>query len=124
MSGSIISNINPAWPVFGNPMTETVRENFLNAKLEIESLKAAILGAVNVVSPIAGDGTAGNPLHLQLPLTVAQGGTGSATLDGSPFLQLVGGIMLGALVLAHDAHAPMQAVTYQQFLAALDDGVY
>lgn len=35
------SQINPEWPVYGNPTTQSVRDNFSHAKAEIEALQAA-----------------------------------------------------------------------------------
>lgn len=49
------SAINPAYPEFGNPTTESVRDNFQAAKSEIEALQAdtaALAGDVNALEPI------------------------------------------------------------------------
>jgi hypothetical protein len=48
----VVSNIDPSLPVYGTPLTESVRDNFATAKAEIEALQEVV-----IATPVIGSGT-------------------------------------------------------------------
>jgi hypothetical protein len=141
---SMVSNVNPAYPVTGNPTTQSVRDNFQHAYTEITALQNAPPGgtpanptatisgtAVNGVlttfmrsdaapalAPIAG--VAGNWQNANI--TVDPTGRITAAASGTPGagLPLTGGTLTGPLVVNLNtaaAQAP-QAGTAMQISGA------
>jgi hypothetical protein len=118
-----MSNINPAWPIFGTPTTQSVRDNFGVAKAEIEALEQGKADRTELATylPLAG-GTLTGPLMLSRD---PQSGLEAATrsyADGLPFLPLAGGRMTGALFVA-EPEAPDGAASRRYVdagLSALD----
>jgi hypothetical protein len=75
----MVSAINPAYPVTGNPTTQSVRDNFQHAHDEITALQntppGSGIGTVNVTAPITGGGSTAT-------VTVGLGNVPPANLNG------------------------------------------
>jgi hypothetical protein len=117
-----MSRIDPTKPVFGNPTTASVRDNFAIAKSEIEGLEASKAPRTELANylPLAGGVMTGpitlaaDPTAPTQPATMRYVDAAVANLDSSAtgrFLPLAGGTMTGPLVLAADPAAPMQPAT-------------
>lgn len=107
-----MSAIDVTMPVFGNPTTQSVRENFVRAKGEIEELdrvKAPRSDLANYL-PLTG-GTLTGLLTLSAKPTADLHAATKSYVDAAPFLPMVGGTLTGPLLLAADPSTAAGAAT-------------
>ena len=107
-----MSAIDPSKPVFGNPTTLSVRENFGFAKAEIEALDAGKADRTQLTAylPLAGGTMTGALTLAAAPASAMQAAT-RRYVDNAPFLPLAGGTLTGPLSLAADPTTPAGAAT-------------
>ena len=98
-----MSAIDVTVPVFGNPTTQSVRDNFSRAKSEIEGLEASKAPRTDLANylRLAG-GTLTGLLTLSGNPTADLHAATKSYVDHVPFLPLAGGTLTGPLMLAAD----------------------
>jgi len=108
-----MSNIDPTVPIYGNPTTQSVRDNFAHAKAEIEDLDARKLNSADAAAaylPLAGGTMTGNLTLFGDPTADLQPATRRYTLNLlAGYLPLAGGTMQGPISLASAPVAPSHA---------------
>ena len=107
-----MSAIDVTVPVFGNPTTQSVRDNFSRAKSEIEGLEASKAPRTDLANylRLAG-GTLTGLLTLSGNPTADLHAATKSYVDHAPFLPLAGGTLTGPLVLAADPTTAAGAAT-------------